>query len=328
MRILFIGGTGNISAAVSRLVVSKGHELHLLTRGRRGVSIPGAGVITADINRPGEIAALVEAEPWDAVVNWIAFSQQDVERDISLFQGRTRQYIFISSATVYQKPPLHPVITESAPLGNPFWEYARNKIACELRLNLAYREQGFPVTIVRPSHTYDTVIPLSIGGWQDYGIIARIKKGGRIVVHGDGTSLWTLTHAEDFARGFTGLLGHSQAIGHSFHITSDELLSWNQIYRTVAEAAGAEARLVHIPSYLIARLEPSLEGTLLGDKAHSVIFDNSKIKAYVPGYRAVIPFREGIRRTLAWFEGSPERMKSTGEDDRLLDSLIDAYGHT
>ena len=216
MRILFIGGTGNISAAVSRLVVSRGHELHLLNRGKRGVAIPGAKAITADINRPEEIAARVKGQPWDVVVNWIAFRLQDVERDIALFQGRTRQYIFISSATVYQKPPLHPFITESAPLGNPFWEYARNKIACELRLNQAYREQGFPVTTVRPSHTYDTVIPLAIGGWQDYGIIARMKRGGKIVVHGDGTSLWTLTHSEDFARGFAGLLGHSQSIGHSW----------------------------------------------------------------------------------------------------------------
>jgi nucleoside-diphosphate-sugar epimerase len=328
MRILFIGGTGNISAAVSRLVISRGSKLHLLNRGKHGISIPGAGVITADINRPEELSARLKDQSWDAVVDWIAFKQQDVERDIALFQGRTRQYIFISSATVYQKPPLHPVITESAPLGNPFWEYARDKIACELRLNLAYRERGFPVTIVRPSHTYDMAIPLAIGGWQDYGIVTRMKKGGKVVVHGDGTSLWTLTHSEDFARGFAGLLGHSQAIGHSFHITSDESLSWNQIYRTVAEAAGAEAHLVHIPSDFIARLEPSFEGTLLGDKAHSVIFDNTKIKAYVPGYRAEIPFREGIRRSLAWFEESPTRMKSSGEDDRLLDRLIAGYGHS
>ncbi|MBN1834957.1 MAG: NAD-dependent epimerase/dehydratase family protein [Spirochaetales bacterium] len=328
MKILFIGGTGNISAAASRLVVSRGHELYLLNRGKRGVSIPGAEAITGDIDIPGEIPALVKEKPWDVVVNWIAFRQPDVERDILLFEGRIGQYVFISSATVYQKPPLHPVITESAPLGNPFWEYARDKIACELRLNRAYRDQGFPVTIVRPSHTYETVIPLAIGGWQDYGIIARIKRGGKVVVHGDGTSLWTVTHSEDFARGFVGLLGHGQGIGHGFHITSDELLTWNQIYRSVAEAAGAEARLVHIPSELIARLEPTLEGTLLGDKAHSVIFDNSKIKRYVPGWRAVIPFREGIRRCLAWFEESPERMKSSGEDDRLLDRLIDAYGYS
>ena len=326
MRILFIGGTGNISAAVSRLLVGRGHELHLLTRGKRDATIPGARSVTADINNPAEIAPLLEAETWDAVVNWIAFRLPDVERDIALFRDRTRQYVFISSATVYQKPPMHPVITESTPLGNPFWQYARDKIACELRLNEAFREEAFPVTIVRPSHTYDTVIPLAIGGWEDYSIIARMQQGKQVVVHGDGTSLWTLTHSEDFAKGLAGLLGNPQAVGHAFHITSDEVLSWNQIYGMVAEAAGAEARIVHIPSDQIVRLEPSLEGTLLGDKTHSAIFDNTKIRSFVPDYSATIPFREGIRRTLAWFEASPQRMKSSGETDRMLDRLIEAFG--
>jgi nucleoside-diphosphate-sugar epimerase len=328
MRILFIGGTGNISAAASRLLVARGHELHLLTRGKRDAAIPGAHAVSANINNPAEVAPLVEGGTWDAVVNWIAFRQPDVERDIALFRGRTRQYIFVSSATVYQKPPQRPVITESTPLGNPYWQYARDKIACELRLNQAFREEGFPATIVRPSHTYDTVIPLAIGGWEDYSIIERMRKGGKIVVHGDGTSLWTLTHSEDFAKGLAGLLGNPQAVGHAFHITSDEVLSWNQIYGMVAEAAGAEARIVHMPSDLIVRLEPSLEGTLLGDKAHSALFDNAKIRSFVPDYRATIPFRDGIRRTLAWFEASAKRMHSSGETDRMLDRLIEAFGHT
>jgi nucleoside-diphosphate-sugar epimerase len=326
MRILFIGGTGNISAAVSRLLVRQGHELHLLTRGTGGASIPGARMLQADVNDLPAVAALT-AGSWDAVVNWVAFQQADVERDIALFRGRTRQYVFISSATVYRKPPQSPFITESAPLGNPFWDYARRKIDCELRLNQAFREEGFPAVIVRPSHTYDRVLPLAIGGWQDYSIIERLRRGQPVVVHGDGTSLWTLTHAEDFAQGLAGLLGNGQAAGHSFHITSDEVLSWNQIYAAVAEAAGCEARIVHMPSDFIAAREPALAGTLLGDKAHSVLFDNTKIKTFVPGYRALIPFREGIRRTLAWFEASPERGSSSGETDRLLDRLIAAFGH-
>jgi nucleoside-diphosphate-sugar epimerase len=260
-------------------------------------------------------------------VDWVAFQQADVERDLALFRGRTRQYVFISSATVYQKPPQSPWITESCPLANPFWDYARHKIACELRLNQAYREDGFPAVIVRPSHTYDSVLPLAIGGWQDFSIVARMRRGQPVVVHGDGTSLWTLTHAEDFAVGLAGLLGNAQAVGHSFHITSEEVLTWNQIYAAVAEAAGAEVRIVHMPSDFIAAREPSLAGTLLGDKAHSVLFDNTKIKSFVPGFRARIPFREGIRRTLAWFEASPDRMRSTGETDRLLDRLLAAFGH-
>ncbi len=326
MKILFIGGTGNISAAVSRLLVREGHELHLLTRGSRGASVPAARMLQADIHDPSAVTALLSGTSWDAVVDWVAFRQEDVERDLSLFRGRTRQYLFISSATVYLKPPPSPLITESTPLGNPYWEYARHKIACELRLAQAFREEGFPAVIVRPSHTYDTVLPLAIGGWQDYSIIERLRRGQAVVVHGDGTSLWTLTHAEDFALGLAGLLGNAQAAGHSFHITSEEVLTWNQIYSIVAEAAGGQARIVHLPSDFIAAREPSLAGTLLGDKAHSVLFDNTKIKTFVPGYRARIPFREGIRRTLAWFEASPDRMRSTGETDRLLDRLIAAFG--
>lgn len=328
MKILFIGGTGNISASSSRLLIEQGHDLSLLTRGARDAGIPGARMLRADIGNAGELVSALGGESWDSVVNWIAFRAADVERDIALFRGKTRQYLFISSATVYQKPPQHPFITESDPLANPYWEYARHKMECELRLNQAFREESFPAVIVRPSHTYDTVIPLSIGGWEDYAIIERMRRGGPVVVHGDGTSLWTLTHSMDFARGLVGLLGNGRAAGHSFHITSDEVLCWNQIYSLVAEAAGVQARILHMPSDFIARQEPGLMGTLLGDKAHSALFDNSKIKAFVPGYAARIPFREGIRRTLAWFEASPDRMRSTGETDRLLDRLITAYGHS
>jgi nucleoside-diphosphate-sugar epimerase len=253
------------------------------------------------------------------------FTENEVERDINLFKGKTKQYIFISSASAYQKPPVHPVITESTPLYNPFWEYSRNKIACEERLNRAYREDNFPVTIVRPSLTYDTVLPVALGGWMEYNIINRLKKGEKIIVHGDGTSLWTITHAEDFAKGFVGLIGHQQATGHSFHITSDEILTWNQIYQAVADAVGVEPNIIHIPSDFICRVDETQTGTLLGDKALSVIFDNSKIKMFVPGFKAVIPFSQGIKRTLAWFDADPKRRLISKKTDEMMDKIIKEY---
>lgn len=325
MKILFIGGTGNISTVVSRKAVERGNELYLLNRGRRNVAIKGTRAITGDINDRKTIERLLRDHTWDVVVNWIAFTKADIERDIDLFKGKTAQYIFISSASVYQKPPSHPVVTESTPLANPFWDYSRNKIACELRLDEEYRDNGFPVTIVRPSLTYNTVIPVAIGSWEDYTIIDRMKKGKKIIVHGDGTSLWTITHAEDFTKGFTGLLGNIQAIGHSFHITSDELLTWNQIYELVAEAAGVKANIIHIPSDFIAQFGDSLKGCLLGDKAVSVIFDNTKIKTFVPGYTATIPFKEGIKKTVAWFEADSSRMTIIEEKNILMDRIISAY---
>ena len=280
MKVLFIGGTGNISTLVSKLCIEKGIDLYLLNRGMRKVEIPGAKIINSNIANFEQTAALLGEDKWDAVVNWIAFNVDDIERDINLFSGKTKQYIFISSASAYQKPPSHPVITESTPLYNPYWDYSQNKIACEERLNYEYRNKNFPVTIVRPSLTYDTVIPVIMGGWTEYTIIDRIKKGKEIIVHGDGTSLWVVTHAEDFAKGFVGLIGHQQAIGHSFHITSDEVLTWDQIYRALAEAVGVEANIVHISSYFIVNHEKSLVGSLLGDKSYSVIFDNTKIKTF------------------------------------------------
>ncbi len=326
MKVLFIGGTGNISTSVSRLAIQRGMDLYLLNRGQRQADIPGAKTITADIHQPGSVAGQLAGHTWDVVVNWIAYTPEDVKNDFELFYGKTRQYIFISSASVYQKPPSHPIITESTPLYNPFWKYSQNKIACEDFLMLAYREKDFPITILRPSLTYDTVIPTAIGGWTDYGIIQRMRRGEKIIIHGDGTSLWTVTHAEDFARGFVGLLGHQQAAGHAFHITSDEILTWNQIYQAVAEAAGVEAQIVHIPSDFIAQFGEDLRGGLLGDKAYSVIFDNTKIKTFVPGYQAVIPFNEGIRGALRWFEADPARMQTNGADDRLFDRILEAYG--
>lgn len=328
MKVLFIGGTGNISTAVSRLAVARGVELWHLNRGRR-TALDGVRTITADIHAKDAAAALADHR-WDAVVNWIAFHPADVERDLSLFAGRTQQYLFISSASVYQKPPTHPVITESTPLANPYWPYSQQKIACEDRLMQAYREHGFPLTIVRPSLTYDTVIPTAIGGWTDFGIIQRLRAGRPVIIHGDGSSIWSVTHSEDFAKGFVGLLGHQQACGHAFHITTDELLTWNQIYEAVAAAAGAELNAVHMPSDWLAEEARRLGhegfgGGLLGDKTWSVIFDNSKIKRFVPDFAATIPFAEGIRRTMAWFDADPARQQVNEAGGRLIDDLLLAW---
>ncbi len=327
MKALFIGGTGNISTSVSNLCIERGIDLYLLNRGVRNVEIPKAHLLRGDIAQQGKLKSDLANHHWDVVVDWIAYTESDIERDISLFRKNTRQFIFISSASAYQKPPVHPVITESTPLANPYWDYSRNKIACEERLNRAYREEGFPITIVRPSLTYDTVIPLPIGGWTEYTVVDRMKKGKEIIVHGDGTSLWTVTHAEDFAKGFVGLLGHQQAIGHAFHITSDEILTWNQIHEAVAEAAGCEARIVHIASDFLAAHDPSLKGSLIGDKAQSVIFDNTKIKQFVPEYKATIPFNRGIKQTLAWFESDPARQIIRSETNEMIDKILRLYHH-
>ncbi len=325
MKVLFIGGTGNISTSVSRLCVEKGIELFLLNRGKRGVDINGAKVIEGDIHSPAGVASILNSHTWDCVVDWIAFTEEDIKRDIELFSGKTKQFIFISSASAYQKPLQYPIITEETPLSNPFWEYSRNKIKCEELLINRYKKGGFPMTIVRPSHTYDNVIPVAIGGWTEYTIIDRMKKGKKIIVHGDGSSLWTLTHASDFAKGFVGLIGNQKAIGEIFHITSDEILTWNQIYEIVAEAAGAEPNIVHIASDFICECEPSFIGGLIGDKSVSAIFDNSKIKKFVRGFHADIPFKEGIKQTLKWFEEKPERRIISSETNKMMDGIIDKY---
>lgn len=333
MKVLFIGGTGNISGAISRLAIAQGIELYHLNRGKAKADVP-AGIknIIADIKNSGGVKKALSGLHFDVVVNFIAFTPEDIQRDIDVFTGKTRQYIFVSSASIYQKVGGHPVITESTPLYNPYWEYSRNKIRCEDLLNNEFRTTGFPITIVRPSLTYDTVIPVAIGSWTDYTIINRMKKGKEVIIHGDGTSLWTVTHADDFARAFVGLLGHQQAIGHAFHITSDELLNWNQIYEAVAEAAGAELKAVHIASDFICDVADRLgfteiRGSLLGDKAVSTIFDNSKIKRFVPGFVATIPFKEGIKRTVRWFEADRSRMVINQTNNEFIDNVLKAYKH-
>lgn len=328
MKVLFIGGTGNISVSVSRLAIERGIDLYHLNRGRQNVTIDGVKTIIGDIHQPEQVQAVLKDQWFDVVVNWIAFHESDIERDLRLFSGKCGQYIFISSASAYQKPLTHPVITESTPLANPYWEYSRNKIRCEERLIRAYREEGFPAVIVRPSHTYATRIPVAVGNWASYMIPKRMLEGKPVVVHGDGTSLWTLTHADDFARGFVGLLGHPQAVGHAFHITSDFVLTWNQIYEQIGDALGVKPVLVHIPSEAIAKVDPDTGAGLLGDKMWSVIFDNSKIKKFVPDFVAQIPFHLGVHRALAWYQADPDRMRVSPEDEAHIERLMAAYPAT
>ncbi|HEY1209352.1 MAG TPA: SDR family oxidoreductase [Terracidiphilus sp.] len=328
MKVLFIGGTGNISTAVTELAAGQGFDLILLRRGQRATDLPeNVRTIMADIHDEAGVTRALGNQTFDVVVDWIAFTTADIDRDIRLFRGRANQFIFISSASAYQKPVGHYLITESTPLANPFWQYSRDKIACEERLMKAYREEGFPITIVRPSLTYsDTQIVLAVNSWQkSWTAVDRMRRGKKLIVPGDGSSLWVVTHNSDFAQGFVGLLGHRQAIGHAFHITSDEVMTWDQYYRITAQAAGVEARLVHIPSDFISACIPDEVGSLTGDKAASVVFDNGKIKRFVPGYCAKVPFAEGIQKTIAWFDADPRRKLIDDNDNAAWDKLIAAY---
>lgn len=324
MKVLFIGGTGNISSASSRLAIAKGMDLYHLNRGLTKSIIPKVKSLLGDIN-DSKTWDTLKNHTWDVVVNWIAFTPEDIERDIKLFKGKTKQYVFISSASCYQKPLSYPIVTESTPLVNNLATYSNNKIKCEDRLVKANREEGFPITIVRPSLTYDTVIPIAIGGFNEYTTADRILKGQDIIIHGDGTSLWTVTHADDFAKGLVGLLGLTQAIGHAFHITSDEVLSWNTIYRILADSLNCELNAVHIASDFIGKIEPDFIPKLQGDKAESVIFDNTKIKTFVPEFKATIPFAEGIKRTLNWLDNNPEKKVVNPETNKQIDSILKAY---
>jgi nucleoside-diphosphate-sugar epimerase len=324
VRVLFIGGTGIISSACSRLAVEQGIELFVLNRGLTALrSLPEqVTVLHGDIRDPASARAALGGREFDAVVDWVAFTPEHVRADIELFRDRTGQYVFISSASAYQTPPARVPVTESTPLRNPCWQYSRDKIACEDLLTSAYREHGFPATVVRPSHTYDkTLVPFE-GGWTVPG---RMRQGKPIVVHGDGTSLWTLTHHEDFARGFVPLLGHSRVIGEAFHITSDDVLTWDQIAWIIARELGVTADIVHVPSDVIAAADPEWGAGLLGDKAHSMVFDNSKLRGVVPGWRASIPFERGAREIVQWHSGDPSRQQADPRIDALMDKLIQAY---
>lgn len=327
MKVLFIGGTGIISTACAKLAVERGLDLSLLNRGKRKF-IPGTRQIIADISDLQAARQALGDTRWDVVVDFISFRPDDLEKRLEIFRGKVGQYIFISSASAYQKPVRDYLVTESTPLVNPFWSYSRDKIDCEDYLNREFRDNGFPVTIVRPSFTYDeTVIPLSLNSWErPYTVIDRMRKGLPVIIPGDGTSLWQLTRNADFAKGLLGLFGHQQAIGQAFHITTDEVLNWNQIYEATAEAAGVDKlEVVHIASDFIVACMPERLGGLHGDKSASVVLDNSKIKRYVPGFVATCRFRDGIKHSLAWYDGDPARRVIDEDTNARFDKLISAY---
>jgi nucleoside-diphosphate-sugar epimerase len=324
VKVLFIGGTGQISSACSQRAVDMGIDLYVLKRGSTSIRplLPAVHVLEGDIRDRRSAREAIGAHEFDAVADFVAFTREHVQAAIDLFSGRTGQYVFISTASAYQTPVRRLPIIESTPLRNPISPYAQAKIACEELLVHAYREDGFPATIVRPSHTYDRTHVPAEGGWT---AIDRMRRGKEIVVHGDGTSLWTLTHHLDFAKGFVGLLGHSQAIGDSFHITSDEILTWNQIHEILGAAAGAEARVVHVPSDAIFAHDDDWGRALLGDRAHSMIFDNSKIRSVVPDYVATIPFSLGAREIVAWHDENPSGRRIDERMNQLMDRLVQAF---
>lgn len=330
MKALFIGGTGTISSAITRLVAQiPGWELYLINRGNRNADLPSnVKTIIVDVNDEDAVADAIDGMQFDVVCDFIGFLTEQVERDIRLFRGRTRQYMYISSASAYQKPLSSPYITEGTPLSNPHWQYSRDKIACEELLMRHYREEGFPITIIRPSHTYcERSVPVAIhgtkGSWQ---VLKRMLDGKPVIIPGDGTTLWTLTHNTDFAKAFVGLMGNKHAIGETFHITSDESLTWNQILEIVAVALGVELKPYHIASDMLALVgkKYDLEGNLIGDKANTVIFDNTKVKRAVPGFVATTRFDQGARLAIDYILAHPELQEEDPEFDNWCDTVIDA----
>lgn len=328
MKVLFIGGTGTISMAITRQFLKQGTELYLLNRGnRKSEELDQAHLICADINDEEDVKEKLAGMKFDVVADFIAFLPQQVERDYRLFAGKTKQYMFISSASAYQKPLSDYRITESTPLSNPYWEYSQNKIACEDYLMQQYRQTGFPVTIIRPSHTYDErSIPLGVhgknGSWQ---VAQRMLQGKPVIIHGDGTSLWTMTHNSDFAKGFIGLMGNLHAIGEAVQITSDESLTWNQIYQAIADALGVNLKPYYVPSDFLAKCgDYDFMGGLIGDKANSVVFDNSKLKRLVPSFCATKRYDEGIKEVVSYILEHPQLQKEDQEFDLWCDKIIAA----
>ena len=327
MKVLFIGGTGTISMAITRRLVERGDEVYLLNRGSRTDELPeGVNIITADINDEAAVAAKIEGMCFDSVCDFIGFVPEQLERDYRLFKGKTRQFMYISSASAYHKPVKSYIITEGTSLANPYWEYSRNKIACEDLLMKLYREEGFPVTIIRPSHTYDErSVPLGVHGDNgSYQVLKRMLEGKPVIIHGDGTSLWTMTHNSDFAKGFCGLIGNPHAIGEAFQITNDETLTWNQIYQCIADVLGVELKPYYVSSEFLASVSSyDLTGSLIGDKACSVVFDNSKLKKAVPEFQPTVHFEDGIRRTIENVLVTPSLQKEDPEFDKWCDKVID-----
>ncbi|MGH3263040.1 MAG: NAD-dependent epimerase/dehydratase family protein [Trebonia sp.] len=325
VRVLFIGGTGVISSACAREAAAAGDiELFVLNRGRSATRClpPGVTELRADAREPEAVRKALAGLDFDCVVDFVAFTTGHVRADLDLLRGRTGQYVFISTASAYQKPPSRLPVTESTPLRNPYWQYSRDKIACEDLLIEAYRDHGFPATIIRPSHTYDATKTVLSGGWTS---LARMLAGKPVIVHGDGTSLWTVTHNTDFARAFVPLLGHPRTLGEAFHITSDDVLTWDQIAHALGAALGVTPRLAHVPSDVIAAHDPEWGAGLLGDKAHSMVFDNAKVRSVVPGWRAVVPFERGAREIAAWHRADPARQVVDDKLDALMDKLAAQY---
>jgi nucleoside-diphosphate-sugar epimerase len=328
MRALIIGGTGTISTAVTSRALEIGFDVTILNRGNQKDVPEAVHQIHADVRDRAAMEKALAGKTFDVVCDYLTFTPEQARQNIELFGGKAGQFLFISSATVYQKPPVHYIVTEGTPLGNPFSEYARQKIACERCFNEAFRTEGFPVTIVRPSYTYgDSCIPWVLNSRaMRYSLIHRIKAHKPIVVPGDGTSFWTLTHNTDFAKAFVGLMGKSQAVGHAFHITSDEAMTWDAYLHIIAGAVGEKAEITHIASDAIARHMPEQRDALIGDKSQTAIFDNTKIKTFVPGFVAAVPFDMGIRRTIDSYQNHPDWLGYDMEWDALMDELVERYG--
>jgi nucleoside-diphosphate-sugar epimerase len=318
--ILFLGGTGVISTASVRLAVERGHRVTVLNRGRT-TSRPlpdGVETLVGDVADPASVDAAVGGRSFDVVAQFRAFTPDTVRGALARFAGRTGQYVFVSSASAYQKPPASIPVTESTPLKNPFWQYSRDKIACEDVLVSAYRDDDLPMTIVRPSHTYDDTLLPTTGGWTD---IARMRAGRPVVVHGDGTTPWTLTHTDDFAVGFVGLLGRPEALGNAYTITGESAPTWNQVYTWLGRAAGVEPELVHVPSERIAKELPDVGPGLVGDKAHAMLFDTTKLRRLVPEFTTTVPYAVGARRQIAWYDAHPEAQQVDADLDAAFDRL-------
>lgn len=327
MKVLFIGGTGNISASITKALVQRGDEVWLINRGNHSKEVPeNVKTILADVNDEADVAQKIAGMHFDVVCDFIGFEPAHVQRDYRLFAGKTEQYMFISSASTYHKPMADYRITEGVTLANPYWAYSKKKIACEEFLMQKYREEGFPVTVIRPSHTYsERKVPVGVhgsrGSWQ---VLKRMLEGKPVIIHGDGTSLWTITTSEDFAKAFLGLMGNPHAIGEAFQITSDEALTWNQIHELIAKNLGVKLNAYHVASdFLAAMGKYDLTGALLGDKAWSVVFDNTKLKQAVPGFQATIRAEEGIRRSVQYALTHPECQVEDPEFDAWCDRIVE-----
>lgn len=328
MKVLMIGGTGTISMAITRLLCQSGWEVYLLNRGSRREEMPGTvHWIQADMNQEAAVQQAIQGLQFDCVCQFIGFEPWQVERDIRLFSGKTKQYLYTSSASAYHKPGADYRITEGTTLANPYWQYSRNKIACEEVLMKAYREQQFPVTIIRPSHTYDNrSVPLGVHGDKgSFQVLKRMLEGKPVIIHGDGTSLWTMTHNTDFAKGYVGLMGNPHAIGEAFQITNDETLTWNQIYSTIARCLGVELKPYYVSSYFLAATgKYDMLGSLIGDKANSVVFDNRKLKNAVPDFRPTVRFEQGVAEAIANVMSHPELQREDPAFDAWCDQVIAA----